>query len=127
MSSHPTRNRLFVYGTLRRGWDNPYAHRLDRESTFLGSAKVHGRLYRIDWYCGVVPGGSDWVMGDLFEGVGEDTMAELDQYEGPNEFHRAEVEAHLPNGESVSCWMYAYAGPVAERDRIESGEFKREA
>ena len=127
MSSHPTRNCLFVYGTLRRGWDNPYAERLDRESTYSGSAKVNGKLYRIDWYCGVVLGGQDWVIGDVFAGVSQDTLAELDHYEGPDEFHRVEVEAHVPNGERVSCWIYAYVGPVEKRNRIESGEFTRGA
>lgn len=77
----------------------------------------------MNWYPGAVLGGSDWILGNLFGGVTEETLAELDEYEGPHEFRRVETEAWLADGERVRCWIYEYAGPVNEARRIDSGEF----
>jgi len=125
LSSRPVPNRLFVYGSLRRGCDNPHAQQLDREARYFGSGKVYGRMYRVDWYPGVVLGGSDWVTGDLFDDVPESTIAQLDQYEGSNEFQRRQVEAYLPNGEGLDCWIYEFVAPVEGLARIESGDYYR--
>ena len=36
-----TSDRLFVYGTLMRGFDHPMARLLSANADFLGEAKVH--------------------------------------------------------------------------------------
>jgi len=41
-------DRLFVYGTLMRGFDHPMARLLSRNADFLGEARCRGRLYRME-------------------------------------------------------------------------------
>ena len=38
-------DRLFVYGTLMRGFDHPMAQLLSRSADFIGEARCRGRLY----------------------------------------------------------------------------------
>ena len=40
-----TSDRLFVYGTLMRGFDHPMAKLLSRSADFIGEARCRGRLY----------------------------------------------------------------------------------
>ena len=47
-------DRLFVYGTLMRGFDHPMAQLLSRSADFIGEAKCRGRLYLIKHYPGLV-------------------------------------------------------------------------
>ena len=47
-------DRLFVYGTLMRGFDHPMAQLLSRSADFLGAASCGGRLYLIKHYPGLV-------------------------------------------------------------------------
>jgi gamma-glutamylcyclotransferase (GGCT)/AIG2-like uncharacterized protein YtfP len=61
------------------------------------------------------------VTGDVFAELDEETLAELDRYEGSHEYRRISAEAWLESGERVECWIYEYLGPVTEADRIPSG------
>ena len=47
-------DRLFVYGTLMRGFDHPMAKLLSRSADFIGEATCRGRLYLIKHYPGLV-------------------------------------------------------------------------
>ena len=49
-----TSDRLFVYGTLMRGFDHPMAKLLSANADFLGPARCRGRLYLIKHYPGLV-------------------------------------------------------------------------
>ena len=116
---------FFVYGTLRRGCENPHAELLARAGRFVGAGKVRGRLYRIDWYPGMTLGGEQWVIGDVFELNDPEAIEELDRYEGSNEYRRVKTTAWIENGEEqeTECWVYEYIGPVVESERIESGDW----
>ena len=120
-----SREHLWVYGTLRHGCENPHAEMLARASRYLGPARVQGRLYRIDWYPGVVltSAPEDRVIGDLFEILDSTVLAALDQYEGSEEYRRVGTEAVLDAGERVKCWVYEYILPVGESRRIVSGDW----
>ena len=117
---------LFVYGTLRRGCANRHAELLDRSARFLGSARVAGRLYRVDWYPGMTLGdeADEWVIGDVFELLDQKTLAALDEYEGSEEYRRVLTTAMLENGDHVQCWVYEYIGPVTGECRIVSGDWQ---
>src|SRR3979411_1581684 len=41
-------DRLFVYGTLMRGFDHPMAKLLSRSADFVGEARCQGRLYLVN-------------------------------------------------------------------------------
>ncbi len=115
---------LFVYGTLRRGFENEFAQLLAEQGRCIGEARVPGRLYDFGRYPGAVrsdqPG--EWIFGEIFY-VGEPgaVLAVLDRYEGP-EFERALVSATHHQGHSMNCWIYWYTGP-AEALLIASGDW----
>jgi gamma-glutamylcyclotransferase (GGCT)/AIG2-like uncharacterized protein YtfP len=120
--------RLFVYGTLRAGEENPFAALLRRSAVLLGRATIQGRLYAFGWHPSLVPSDdpADRVVGDVFEireSEAESLIATLDEYEGPG-FPRRQVEARLEDGRVVACWAYFYAGSVEGRERIASGEWR---
>ena len=62
-----TSDRLFVYGTLMRGFDHPMAMLLSRSADFLGEARCRGRLYLVKHYPGLVLSDDpdDVVFGEL--------------------------------------------------------------
>ena len=61
-------DRLFVYGTLMRGFDHPMAQLLSRSADFLGEARCRGRLYLVKHYPGLVlsDDAADIVFGELY-------------------------------------------------------------
>ena len=61
-------DRLFVYGTLMRGFDHPMAQLLSRGADFIGEARCQGRLYLVKHYPGLVLSDdpADVVFGELY-------------------------------------------------------------
>src|ERR1700756_4619461 len=49
-----TSHRLFVFGTLMRGYVHPMAKLLSANADFLGEASCRGRLYQVKHYPGLV-------------------------------------------------------------------------
>lgn len=115
------RSRVFVYGTLRRGGSN---HFRMEGGAFLGEATVRGRLYKIDWYPGLVLDSlGDPIPGEIFE-VGPEQLAALDEFEGvsaaeveSSEYRRVETAAQLADG-PMTVWVWEWIGPVEEARRI---------
>jgi gamma-glutamylcyclotransferase (GGCT)/AIG2-like uncharacterized protein YtfP len=129
---------LFVYGSLRSACDNPYARLLREESDYLGRASVIGRLYRVDWYPGLIirdkDRGGGVVRGEVFRLRDAEALLEvIDSYEGcgaedprQSEFSRARTAAVLDSGEIVACWIYVYTGHINGKTLIESGDWAEE-
>lgn len=127
---------LFVYGTLRRGFDHPLARRLALQARYLGGGRMAGRLYRVGGFPGLVlsqrPG--EWVYGDLYDLTGAcGLLKPLDRYEGlvagrggEGEYRRALATAVLESGAEVEAWVYCYARPVHGLPRLVSGDFLRQ-
>ncbi|WP_298396740.1 gamma-glutamylcyclotransferase [Sphingobium sp.] len=121
---------LFVYGTLRAGFDGPMARRLRAEAVLIGPARVKGVLYRIADYPGLAVGGDDWVTGDLFALPNmAATLSWLDIYEEcapsfpqPHEYRR-EICAVEAAGGAIYAWIYAYARDTTALDKIDGGDF----
>ena len=61
-------SNLFVYGTLRRAFQNDFTQLLAEKASFLGNAQIQGRLYRFEHYPGVKLSGDadDWVVGEVY-------------------------------------------------------------
>ena len=126
---------LFVYGTLRPGIGTRQGEaaqafaRLDAGCRWLGPASIRGRLYRIDWYPGLVidPTAAP-VTGDLcLLHRPDELLPFLDAYEeagptfpAPQEYRR---ERHIVTGPEgpAEAWVYVYARPVAGLELIEGG------
>ena len=126
-------DRLFVYGTLMRGFDHPMARLLSQHADFLGEATCRGRLVLVKHYPGLLlsDASSDIVHGELFAlRAGDELLRELDMYEAcgegfpePTEYLRKLVEVKLPDGATEQAWTYVYNWPVADLPVIASGRF----
>jgi len=107
---------LFVYGTLRSGFDNPYAKLLRAQAELVGPAEVKGSIFRIADYPGYRPEPAGTVHGELYRLADpEATLRILDEYEGP-EYERLARE---------DCWIYQFRTQPPESAHIPSGDFCR--
>jgi gamma-glutamylcyclotransferase (GGCT)/AIG2-like uncharacterized protein YtfP len=126
-------DRLFVYGTLMRGFDHPMAQLLSRSADFIGEACCRGRLYLVKHYPGLVrsddPG--DVVFGELYRlRQPAECLREFDMYEAcgegiaePTEYLR-QTRLVTRDGQTPElAWTYIYNWPVAHLPRIASGRF----
>jgi gamma-glutamylcyclotransferase (GGCT)/AIG2-like uncharacterized protein YtfP len=126
-------DRLFVYGTLMRGFDHPMARLLAGNADFLGGARCQGRLYLVKHYPGLVLSDDpeDIVSGELFRLRSRDELLrEFDMYEAcgegfapPTEYVRQMLPLTLDDGTTSEAWTYVYNWPVAHLPRIASGKF----
>ena len=120
---------LFVYGTLRRSFNNTYARRLAEQAEWLGEARVAGRLYKLGQYPGMklATSGDEWVVGELYRlpdvpELAAQLLAELDDYEA-EEFARVEAVARREGQDPVRAWVYEYVVPAPDEWRIWSGDY----
>jgi len=130
-------DRLFVYGTLMRGFDHPMAQLLSRSADFIGEARCVGRLYLIKHYPGLLLSDdpAEIVFGELYRlRQPEALLREFDMYEAcgegfaePTEYIRQMLPVTLAD-ETISeafseAWTYIYNWPVTGLPRIASGRF----
>lgn len=111
---------VFVYGTLRHGGSNDIT-RLRPAPRFVGAAQVAGVLYHLGAYPGVLLGGDQWVVGEVYA-IEPALEAVLDAIEGVvdqpgDEYIRREVAVRV-EGQLLTCLvyeinpLYARAAPV---------------
>lgn len=126
-------NLLFVYGTLRKDTRSEMYRLLARYANFVAEGTYQGRLYKIDFYPGVVPSNdpSEWVKGEVYS-LREPSiiLPKLDQYEEcgpgfpePTEYVRRCQEIVLSDGTKCSAWVYIYNRHTNNLTRISSGDF----
>lgn len=98
---------LFVYGTLRRGFENKYARLLHANARYLGLAKMRGRVLQFGEYTGAVVSNepNEWIAGELFELRDPDILEVLDEYEG-SDYERVLLSASLEDGAERETWVY---------------------
>ena len=126
-------DRLFVYGTLMRGFDHPMARLLSANADFIGEATCRGRLYLVKHYPGLVlsDDAADIVFGELYRLRAPDQLLpEFDMYEAageqfpqPRQYIRDLLPVTLADGAASEAWTYIYNWPVAHLPRIASGRF----
>lgn len=124
------RERIFLYGTLRRGASRDVlAHYAGTE--FVASARVRGTLHDFGDYPGLrLDASAGWVRGEIFD-VDAVTLAGLDEWEGidpaaptAGEYRRVRVEAERDDGALETCWVYEImAEKCAGRPVIASGDW----
>lgn len=128
---------LFVYGTLLRQCNADKYRILEHFADFKGLATFQGRLFKIDYYPGVIPSNdsNDVVQGEVYRlRRHEFVLSQLDRYEecGPSfnehtEYVRKIHYVRLSNGDAITAWVYTYNWPTDELQRIESGDFLNNA
>jgi gamma-glutamylcyclotransferase (GGCT)/AIG2-like uncharacterized protein YtfP len=108
---------LFVYGTLRRGNNNPHAEWLRANSRFVGEGSITGTLHRVGEYTGLVPGDGPAVHGEVFElHDPAEAWRLLDEYEG-DAYERRDANVAMSDGRAIDATMYAYRMPAADQVR----------
>ncbi|MBU6169916.1 MAG: gamma-glutamylcyclotransferase [Verrucomicrobia bacterium] len=117
---------VFVYGTLRRDASN---HFRMADSRFVSEGLVRGRLYRIDWYPGIVADeNAGPVVGEIFM-VSAETIAALDEFEG-SEYRRVKIAFELVDAAepfTAQAWIWEWIGKTREDQRIVSGDWLAES
>lgn len=120
---------IFVYGTLRRETNSEMHQLLAKYAEFVDDAIYRGKLYKIDYYPGVVPSDNpkDAVQGEVYLLHQADVaLALLDRYEEfgpefpePNEYVRRKQTVLLESGHKVTAWAYVYNHPTEGLELIQ--------
>lgn len=116
-------NKVFVYGTLMKGFWN-YKRYLEGRISRITPGRTHGLLYHLPEGYPALLEGNSIVEGEIMEPVDENLLKSLDRLEGyskwsNNNLYIREVRNILTeDGEEVSCWIYIY---TAERYAKKNG------
>jgi len=124
---------LFVYGSLRSSFKSPAYEYISRFFSFVGDAKVKGKLFDLGTYPAGVPANDEsFIIGELYTIKHQSEFAwaigQLDDYEGvsvePDEvqLYKRDLVDVIVNDAMIPAWIYWYAGSVAGKPLIESGD-----
>lgn len=124
---------LFVYGSLRSGFQSPAYEYISRFFTLVGEAKVKGKLFDMGSYPAAVPTTDDvFISGELYVVKDESefswAIGQLDDYEGVNvesdevQLYRRELSEIMTGDQKITAWMYWYNQDVSGRPEIVSGD-----
>jgi gamma-glutamylcyclotransferase (GGCT)/AIG2-like uncharacterized protein YtfP len=124
------KEKLFVYGTLRRGF--PLHRYLSDKARFVGPGTITGILYDLGEYPGAVPSDHGEVKGELYElEPGSIYLDELDRIEGfdPNDlknslFVRSLTDVHLAGNQVARAWVYFLPSKPARGKLIFGGDYQ---
>jgi gamma-glutamylcyclotransferase (GGCT)/AIG2-like uncharacterized protein YtfP len=124
---------LFIYGSLRQGFNNPAFAYISQYFTLISSATVQGKLIHMGSFPVGVPTNQNYmIQGELYQLNDVDqfdwAFEQLDDYEGvhveENEspmFLRQATTAVLQNNTTMKTWIYWFNGDVSNKPVIESG------
>ena len=122
---------LFVYGTLRKGFDLKVKDRVSNQLQYVGQAKVGASMYDLGRYPGAVRNNKgDEVVGEVF--LLDDparVLRILDKYEGigekasDSEFVRKRNRVKLRSGKEVMAWVYWYNFDPKDKIRIKQKDY----
>ena len=125
--------QLFVYGSLRSGFQQQAYQYLSKYFDLVGPAKVKGKLYDMGEYPVALPANEEsFIIGELYtiNTIEEFDYAigQLDDYEGlfPEEgqtalFKREVATVYCNNQQSIA-WVYWFNGNVTALPEITSGD-----
>lgn len=129
----PETYQLFVYGSLRKGFNHPAYQYISNFFTLTGPARVKGQLFDMGEFPAAVPAQSDhYIVGELYSLKNADefgwAFGQIDDYEGVVTelgeiplYRRATTTVEC-NGYSSQAWIYWYNGDVSGYPVIESGD-----
>lgn len=122
---------LFVYGKLKSKFDNEGATLLKQKAQLISDAIVHGKLYNIGSYPGVILSNNknDIVHGEIYQLSSENILVKLDEFEeayplykSNAEYRRVKTNAFIKNI-SIECYIYEYNKSVDMFESISSGNY----
>ena len=110
-----SKDYLFVYGTLRKGYNSPVKEQVSSGLLWIGQAKVKALLYDMGTFPGAVKSsGMDEVLGDVYQVTDPAGVFKvLDHYEGyfendpeRSEYIRVKTKVQMSSGKSLNVWIY---------------------
>ena len=124
---------LFVYGSLRKGFQSDAYQYISRYFKLCGSAKVKGILFDLGPYPAAVPGDNGhFIVGELYTIAHKEefswALEQLDDYEGLNVeegepvLYKRELAEVYTGQETVISWIYWFNGESNGYPIIESGD-----
>jgi gamma-glutamylcyclotransferase (GGCT)/AIG2-like uncharacterized protein YtfP len=125
--------QIFVYGSLRSGFQHPAYQYISRYFTLVNSARVKGLLYDMGEYPAAIPTDEEkYITGELYRIKNQDefswAMAQLDDYEGLNTennepaLYRREETIVYAGDYATKAWIYWYNGEITGKPLVESGD-----
>lgn len=129
----PANYQLFVYGSLRSGFNHPAYSYISNNFELVGSAKVKGKLYDLGEYPAAVPANDEsYIIGELYRLKEEQefswVIAQVDDYEGVNTepgetaLYRRDITTVFVDNRAVDAWIYWYNRDVSGNPLIISGD-----
>jgi len=131
--NNPGVYKLFVYGSLRSGFKSRAYEYISRFFSFVGDAKVKGKLYDLGTYAaGVSSDEESYIIGELYTIKQQSefgwAIGQLDDYEGVavesdeiQLYQRGLVDVII-NDSATPAWIYWYMGSVEGKPLIQSGD-----
>ena len=124
---------IFVYGSLRSGFQNPAYAYISKHFTLVSKAKVKGRLYDMGSFPVAVPADDEtYIVGELYQHNNPSefgwAIGQLDDYEGLNpdedevQFYKREKVEVYYGDVATSAWIYWYTGQIEGQPVIPSGD-----
>lgn len=126
-------HQLFVYGSLRSGFNHPAYAYISNHFTLVGHAKVKGKLYDLGAYPAALPTGDEFfIQGELYQLKEQEeftwAIAQVDDYEGVNPepgetalYVRETTQVYI-NDQITDAWIYWYNKDVSGKPLIASGD-----
>ncbi len=124
---------LFVYGSLRQGFQSDAYHYISQYFTLVGNATTQGLLVNIGTHpVGIASNTNQHIIGELYQLKNTNeydwAFAQLDDYEGIHVeqgeiplYVKATTTVHYNNTE-VTAWVYWYNGNVDGMPVLNSGD-----
>lgn len=124
---------LFVYGSLRSGFQHDAYQYMSKYFTLIGHATVKGKLFDMGEYPVALPTTEEkFIQGELYSISKPDQFSyiigQLDDYEGlyveegETALYKREEVAVSCNGQQHTAWIYWYKGTVNNQPVIASGD-----
>ena len=131
--TNPGVYQLFVYGSLRSGFHSPVYEYISRFFSFVGEARVRGKLFDMGSYpAGIPTNDNHFIIGELYQAKNPAefswAIGQLDDYEGVAietgelQLYRREIAEVNINDQVTHAWIYWYNGDVSGRHVIDSGD-----
>jgi gamma-glutamylcyclotransferase (GGCT)/AIG2-like uncharacterized protein YtfP len=131
--NNPGVYHLFVYGSLRSGFQSTAYEYISRYFVLKGNAKVKGSLYDLGSFPAAKPTNENaFIIGELYELKHDNEFSwafgQLDDYEGVNVaydevqmYYRAITDVYF-NDQIIPSWIYWFNGDVSNKPLIASGD-----
>lgn len=124
---------LFVYGSLRSGFNSDAYQYISRYFSFVANAKVKGKLYDLGEYPAALPTDENFfIVGELYWLKNEEeynwAIEQLDDYEGLNveagekPLYRREIATIFADNKTAEAWIYWYNNDIEGMPFIKSGD-----